>query len=156
MPLRALAPRLVVRRRGRKKHQGVPVNAFQATVSALSYSIIRERCPDSDSHLEFSHNQAVRFVLEQHGGMPDFLRFPFACVTVAFGLSSLLRYGKPFHRLPHQVRWRQVEAWRAAPLSVCRDLIRFYESFVVFFSYSRQSIRDRRLIATSANARSAA
>jgi hypothetical protein len=63
--------------------------------------------------------------------MPDYLRLPFAVVTLAFGASALLRHGKPFHCLPHEGRWRHIEVWRGAPLGPCRDLIRFYESFVI-------------------------
>lgn len=115
------------------------MNAFHATVSALCYSILEERCPGLEAESEFPHNQAVRFVLQQHAGMPDFLRVPFAGVTLGFGLSSLLRHGRPFHQLPHRERWTQIEAWRSAPISVCRDLIRFYESFVIFHSYTVRS-----------------
>lgn len=118
--------------------QGDAVNRFEATVSALGYSILRERCPDAERACDFPHNRTVRFVLDQHGRMPDYLRLPFAAVTLAFGCSSVLRHGKPFHRLPHAARWRQVEAWRSAPLGPCRDLIRFYESFVIFYWYSFQ------------------
>lgn len=112
------------------------MNRFETTVSALCYSILRERCPDGDRSPEFPHNRMVQFVLAQHARIPDFLRAPFAAATLAFGASSLLRHGKSFHRLPHAARWRQVEAWRRAPLGPCRDLIRFYESFVVYYWYS--------------------
>jgi hypothetical protein len=112
------------------------VNPFQVTVSALCYSILRERCPAPESELDFPNNRAVRFVLDQHGRMAEFLRLPLACVTIVFGGSSILRHGKPFHRLSHEARWRQFEAWRNARLAVCRDLIRFYESFVIYYWYS--------------------
>lgn len=119
-----------------RTRQGNAVNRFEVTVSALCYSILRARCPEAERSRDFPHNRTVRFVLGQRAGMPDYLRLPFAAVTLAFGLSSLLRHGKPFHRLPHAARWRQIEAWRSAPLGPCRDLIRFYESFVIFHWYS--------------------
>lgn len=112
------------------------MNVFEATVSALCYTIYRERCYALGSELEFPQNAAVRFVLGQHSRMPDFLRLPFTCVTLAFGLSSVVRHGRMFHGLRHEERLKQVEAWRNAPVGVCRDLVRFYESFVVFFAYS--------------------
>jgi hypothetical protein len=115
------------------------MNAFEATVSALCYSIFEERCSEVTSELGFPHNQGVRFVLQQHAGMPDFLKLPFAGVTLLFGLSSIARYGRPFHQLPHHLRWKHVEAWRKAPVSVCRDLVRFYESFVIFYAYTAHS-----------------
>ena len=112
------------------------MNEFQATVSALCYSILRERCPESGTETSFPHNQTVQFVLQQHGRMAEFLRIPLACVTLAFGWSSVLRHGKRFRHLEHPDRWRHIEAWRHAPIAVCRDLIRFYESFVIFHDHS--------------------
>ncbi len=121
------------------------MNPFQATVSALCYSILRERCPAAETERSFPHNMTVRFVLDQHGRMVEFLRLPLACVTVAFGWSSILRYGKTFRRLEHHDRWKHVEAWRNAPLAVCRDLVRFYESFVIFYNHSpRAGLADAR------------
>jgi hypothetical protein len=102
---------------------------FQVTVSALTDSLIREHGGPSFSPL---HEQVVRFVLEQHGHMPDYLRLPIMLLTCVFDLVSLLVAGHPFHRLAHDRRRRQLLAWRAARLGVCRDLIRFYETLVVF------------------------
>jgi hypothetical protein len=117
------------------------VNQFEATVSALSYSILRERCPGADEDPGFPHNRCARFVLEQHGRMPDYLRLPFAALTRAFGASALLRHGRPFHRLPHAARWSHIETWRNAPFGPCRDLVRFYESFVIFHWHSVRAPR---------------
>jgi hypothetical protein len=69
--------------------------------------------------------------------MPDFLRFPIACLTLIFDLVGIAYGGSPFHRLPHSVRWRQIESWKNSPIGFCRDLIRFYESLVVFDGYFR-------------------
>ena len=117
------------------------MNGFSAIVSALCYSVLRERCrpTERETAWDFPHNRAVRFVLDQHGRMPGYLCLPFLLVTLAFGGSSVLRYGRPFHRLPHAMRWRQIEAWRNAPIGVCRDLIKFYESFVIFYWHSTRN-----------------
>lgn len=112
------------------------MNRFEATVSALCYSILRERCPEAARGPEFPHNRTVRFVLDQHARMPDYLRLPFAAVTLAFDASAVLRHGRPFHRLPHAQRWRQIVAWRESALGPRRDLVRFYESFVIFHWHS--------------------
>ena len=40
------------------------------------------------------------------------------------------------HQQGHDRRWKQVEAWRSSKVGPCRDLVRFYESLVVFGSYS--------------------
>ncbi len=111
---------------------------FRSTVSALCYSVLYERCGDHGSDGDFPHNRTVAFVLDQHGRMPEYLRLPFAAVTLAFDASSVLRHGRCFHRLPHTARWKQIEAWRSAALAPCRDLIRFYESFVIFHWHSVQ------------------
>jgi hypothetical protein len=104
--------------------------SFPWTVSALAYSIIRERCGDAGPC--FPNNRVARFVLEQHGRMPDYLRLPLAALTLAFDAWPLLRTGRPFHRLPHERRWRQVLAWKRSALGVRRDLVRFYEGLVLF------------------------
>jgi hypothetical protein len=105
---------------------------FPDTVSALTYSIIRERCADPPADAGFPHNRVTRFVLEQHARMPDYLRLPLALLTLAFDAWAIPFTGSPFHRLPHERRWRQVLAWKRSSLGVRRDLIRFYESLVIF------------------------
>jgi hypothetical protein len=124
------------------------VNRFEAAVSALCYTILRERCPDAADGPDFPHNRTVRFVLDQHGRMPDYLRMPFALVTLAFDASSVVRHGRRFRWLPHDQRWRQVIAWRNAPLGPCRDLMKFYESFVVFHWHSIQRADAKPVSAT--------
>ena len=50
---------------------------FEDTVSALTYSLIREHRGPEFSPL---HNEVVRFVLEQHARVPDYLRVPLSSV----------------------------------------------------------------------------
>ena len=102
---------------------------FEDTVSALTYSLIHEHGGPPYSAL---HNQVVRFVLAQHGRAPDHLRGPLLVLTCAFDLMSIVVSGQPFHRLTPDRRRRQLRAWRTARLGVCRDLVRFYETLVVF------------------------
>ena len=102
------------------------------TVWALAYSIVRARCGDASPLADDRHNRVARYVLAQHAGMPDYLRLPFAALTVVFGLSALALTGRTFRALPHERRWRVVEAWRRLPVSFARDLLRFYEGLVVF------------------------
>jgi hypothetical protein len=102
---------------------------FEDTVSALTYSLIREHRGPGWSPL---HNQVVRFVLEQHGRSPDYLRIPLLVFTCVFDLAAVVRAGQPFHRLAPERRRQQLLAWRTARLGVCRDLVRFYESLAVF------------------------
>ena len=112
------------------------VLSFRFTVSALAYSIIWERCGEAGSGLDFLHNRAVRFVLEQHARMPDYLRLPLAGLTLVLDAWAIPLTGHPFHRLPHERRWRQILAWKSSTLGFRRDLIRFYESLVIFGWYT--------------------
>jgi hypothetical protein len=110
--------------------------SFAKTVSALTYSIIHERCARAGRGTVFPHNRVVSFVLQQHGGMPDYLRLPLAALTVAFDLWAVPFTGRRFHRLPHEHRWRQVRAWKGSALGFRRDLVQFYESLVIFGCYA--------------------
>ena len=58
--------------------------SFAPAVSALTYSIIRARCGDASAIADERHNRVARYVLAQHAAMPDYLRLPFAALTVAF------------------------------------------------------------------------
>jgi hypothetical protein len=108
--------------------------SFPWTVSALTYSIIRERCAPA-AH-GFPNNRVVRFILEQHGRMPDYLRTPLQLLTLAFDAWPLPFTGHPFHCLSHERRWRQVHAWKRSALGARRDLVRFYEGLVLFGWYA--------------------
>ena len=104
---------------------------FTNTASALCYSIIEQSCPPVDSPDYFPNNDVVRFVLQQHRRMPDYLRFPIVFLTLLFNFWGLIVAGSPFSRQPHASRLHQISAWKNAPLSICRDLMRFYESLVL-------------------------
>jgi len=102
---------------------------FEDTVSALTYSLIAEHQGPAYSP---AHNAVARFVVEQHGRAPDFLRLALALATCVLDASAVLLAGRPFRRLPPARRRRVLATWARAPLGPCRDLVRFYESLVVF------------------------
>jgi hypothetical protein len=102
---------------------------FEDTVSAITYSIIRAHRGPAYSPL---HNEVVRFVIAQHGRTPDWLRVPLTLATCAFDLSAIPLTGRRFSRLPPEGRRRPIELWSGAPLGALRDVIRFYETLVVF------------------------
>jgi hypothetical protein len=103
--------------------------SFETTVSALTDALIREHGGPDPSPL---HDRVVRFVLTQHGRMPDYLRLPLFVLTCIFGWLAVATAGAPFHRLSSERRGRWVRAWRTARLGPCRDLVRFWETLVVF------------------------
>ena len=110
--------------------------SFANTVSAIAYSVIREQCRFAEAGRSCSPNRVTRFVMEQHGRMPHFLRLPLKIATLIFDAWTIPTAGRPFHRLPHEQRWRVIESWKQSPMSFCRDLIKFYESLAIFYCYS--------------------
>ena len=100
---------------------------FEATVSALVYSLVNEvSCSPADAKLHVTPNPTVRFVLAEHRRMTDYLRLPIAALTVAFDVAGLL-----FHRKTPQRRAGQIKVWRESSISPCRNLIRFYENLTM-------------------------
>ncbi len=81
-----------------------------------------------------------RFVLEQHGRMPDFLRWPLLLATLGFDAYPCLIRGRPFHCLPVVQRGRCLDAWRAGWFGVQRDLVKFYESLTLFGWQAEQHV----------------
>ena len=101
---------------------------FAKTVSALTACIVHERCDAEGTHVP----TVTRFVLEQHGRMPDFLRLPIRVATLGFAAFTILHTGRVFHAASHEQRRRQLAWWRRAPIGPCRDLVRFYENLIVY------------------------
>ncbi len=110
--------------------------SFDCAVSALADCIIRERCSAPGSDSVESRVSVTQFLMRLHASMPDYLRLPMRCLTLAFDAWPLLITGKPFHRLSHERRCRQIEAWRHSRFGKFRDLIKFYDSLVIFGWYS--------------------
>ena len=75
---------------------------------------------------------ARRFVMDSLAGMPGYLRPPLHLATLAFDAWPLIRRGRPFHRLRHEERLRQVEAWERSALGPCRMLMTLYVSLTLF------------------------
>jgi len=78
---------------------------FHDTVSALAYAFA-----DPESQPPF--NDLTRFILQQQGQMPDYLRTPMLAATIGFDLAGLLQGGKTFHRQSPEARKRQIAAWK--------------------------------------------
>lgn len=116
---------------------------FDSTVSAVCHSMLIERCSHNPLIDSSTADDAARFVLAQWSRMPDPFRTPFVVVSLALSVSSVLRHGRGFNRLSHAVRWKQLERWRAANIGVCRDFVRFVESFVILYWHSHSFPVDR-------------
>jgi choline dehydrogenase-like flavoprotein len=106
--------------------------AFEGAVSALCYSFIRAHFAARAGAPGPSWNRTVRFVLDQHARMPDYLRLPFQVLTLLLVYwSGFPRLGS-YRNLNADRRWRRIERMRRSMLGPFRDLIRFYEGLTVY------------------------
>ncbi|HXD00086.1 MAG TPA: GMC family oxidoreductase [Verrucomicrobiae bacterium] len=102
------------------------------TASALAYSLAEPHANPAHAELQPPYNDLTRFILEQHGRMPDYLRTPFAALTLGFDLA-----GHRFHTHPPAARAKQIAAWRNSGSAFRRDLVRYFESLGILELYSR-------------------
>ncbi len=114
--------------------------AFHDIVSALVDSLVAQRAEVQRPELAPPYNDVTNFVLREHSRMAGGLREAMMAATFGFDLQGLLR-GSCFSRLSPENRARQIESWRNSPISVQRDLIRFYESLTILGLHSRKFFR---------------
>jgi hypothetical protein len=98
------------------------------TIHALTACIARERCGLSDPVLL---ERVVAFVRGQFLRSPGYLRPPIRVLTLMFDAGAILRFGKPFHSLPHVQRWNRLQGWRSSRFGFRRDYVRFFESLII-------------------------
>src|SRR5262245_43045813 len=111
---------------------------FSATISALCYSIL-DVMEETLGLIDYTRrNHVVRFALEQHARMPDFLRGPVAVVTLFFSLHAFLKTGVPYHRHSPALRRVHLLSWKVSRFGFKRDFVRLFESLSRFgwFSYA--------------------
>jgi choline dehydrogenase-like flavoprotein len=110
--------------------------AFEDAVSALCYAFIRAhfggRADAVASAPGPAWNRTVRFVLDQHARMPDYLRLPLKILTLLFvHWSGFPRLGS-YRYLDTDRRWGRIERMRRSVLGPFRDLIRLYEGLTIY------------------------
>jgi choline dehydrogenase-like flavoprotein len=106
--------------------------SFEAAVSALCYSFIEAHFGARAGMPGPAWNRTVRFVLDQLGRMPDYLRLPLQVLTLLFVYwSGFPRLGS-FCFLDPQRRWKRIVGMRWSIFSPFRELIRLYESLTVY------------------------
>lgn len=105
-----------------------PRGAFARTVAALVEAVVEERLAPDARHLP----ETTRFVVDQHARMPAHLRAGVRLATLGFGWAAALHGGRPFHGASPAARRACLARWRRARLAPCRDLVRFWESLVVY------------------------
>ena len=105
---------------------------YAGVVSAYVYARAAE-LPLTPGHGD--RNRVVRFIVQQHAGMPDFLRWPMVALTLGFDLFGLFLFLRPFCGQSVAQRSAQISCWKESPLGPFRDFVRFYDSlFTVAWS----------------------
>lgn len=113
-------------------HRGRILKTFDMVVSALVYSILRERCPHLMSGDHFPNNAIRRFVVERHRRMSDMLRYGLWVGTIALEVLPVFVAGRRLSRLSHARRWRFLMELKRRQFPVMKDVLVFYEMLTVF------------------------
>lgn len=81
----------------------------------------------------------VAYVRRQVRRMPTFLRVPFLCAVVVFGLGAVVMHGRPFTSLPVTKRRAYVNAWALSPIIPLRDFVKMIRScaLLAWFDHAR-------------------
>lgn len=113
--------------------------SFQSTVCALADSILQQRFRTTLTGPMQRHAVIAvsEYLLDLHAGMPDYLKPPLKWLTLVFDAWAIPRTGRPFHALPHELRWRQVVSWNRSHVGQFRDLMSFYDRLALFGWYSQ-------------------
>ncbi len=127
---------------------------IDATILALTEALVQERCSHRATDPQELTLKAVRFVTDQQTRMPDYLRPPLRGLTILFRASASIRFGRPFHKLSHEKRWRQIRAWKRSPLGFQRDFVKFFETIIVFAWFAARYPQDYRRIPGNAQEQS--
>ena len=109
---------------------------LNSIVYALTDTITRDLKDNENSGISHYKDGIARFLLSQYMRMPDYLRVSFRIMMLLFDTWSIPFTGKLFHRLSHKQRELQVKAWKESKFAFRRDLIKFYESLILFAWYS--------------------
>jgi hypothetical protein len=106
------------------------VKLTEYTVSAISYALFDELA--NGAYSEAQKIACGRFVVEQIGKMPDYLRFAFYLLSVAMAFFSILTSGCRLHRLNPQNRARVIALWLKMPV-VAGEFILAFKTLVAFY-----------------------
>jgi hypothetical protein len=101
------------------------------------------------------HEHVTRYVASQIQSMPGFLRLPYKLAFVVFDWLPLLRYGRPFRRLPGATQTAYLALWNDGPIAPMRDFVKLIRSsaLLVYFDHPlvmEKLEAERRGSATSA------
>ena len=111
-----------------RKITAMTTRAPRSTLAVLSTALLPP-WPDLPAPLRAEIEAEVNvYVARQVERMPTFLRIPYVAVLGVFGVSAILRYGRPFTRLAPAQRDAWIRVWAQSPLVPMRDFVRMVRS----------------------------
>jgi hypothetical protein len=84
-----------------------------------------------------------RYVASQIQGMPGFLRVPYKLALFGFAWLPLLRYARPFGRLPADAQLACLALWSDGPLASMRDFVKLIRSSALFVYFDHPLVIER-------------
>ena len=81
------------------------------------------------------------FVCSQIAAMPSFLRLPYRLALVAFQWLPLLRWARPFARLPERAKVAYLSFWSDGGISLNRDFVKLLRSCALLAYFDHEEVR---------------
>ena len=99
-----------------------------------------EFLPDPEARARVQ-DDATDFVCSQIAAMPSFLRVPYRLALTAFNLLPVLRWARPFARLPERARATYLSAWSDGGISLNRDFVKLLRSCALLAYFDHEEVR---------------
>ena len=131
---------IFIHTRGGRVKRTVKLWRSQRAVLRAIVTLIIPAYPDLDAATRAAVEiDVTRYVASQIQQMPRFLRLPYKLAVVSFDWLALLRYARPFRRLPSELQSAYLAAWSDAPLGPMRDFVKLIRSsaLLVYFDHPR-------------------
>lgn len=88
-------------------------------------------------------NEISRYLADQLRALPAYLRAPFQATLAVFALAPIVRWARPFGRLPSAARAHYVARWDHAPFAPLRDFIKLIRSTALLVYFDHPSVREQ-------------
>ncbi|MGH8336706.1 MAG: hypothetical protein ACRETL_07810 [Gammaproteobacteria bacterium] len=99
------------------------------TIKAIADTVIQDMCATATAG---QRGITQDYILKTVESMPDYFSLGFKALATIFGLWSVPRYGRLFHRLPPAQRLAQLVRWRDTGFGFQNSMVAFYTTFVAF------------------------
>jgi hypothetical protein len=99
-----------------------------------------EFLPDPEARARV-RDDATDFVCSQIAAMPSFLRLPYRLALAAFNLLPVLRWARPFSRLPERARTAYLSVWSDGGISLNRDFVKLLRSCALLAYFDHEEVR---------------